>query len=199
MYTMTCVCTHGKLTQHAYVYIDTTQSGSDVFIFIDVKRALDGQFFYIQCHVTLHGLWYITTCTILKVFCLHADGIMFYRLTNGVVLCPGNERGVLPSQYFCEVRTLEDRLCVGHVGFFFYYVRYQAISERHYNYCKSLDVCPRADSYCWWSVSLNSLQREIPAYYSVMEIKHLVLYNSITQNVLFFCAKINKKLQTVKI
>ena len=32
------------------------------------------------------------------------DGFQFYRSANDVILCPGNENGLLPPNYFSEVR-----------------------------------------------------------------------------------------------
>lgn len=34
------------------------------------------------------------------------DGFKFYRSANDVILCPGNEEGILPVKYFAEVREL---------------------------------------------------------------------------------------------
>jgi len=36
----------------------------------------------------------------------NADGFKFYRSANDVILCPGDENGLLPPKYFSEVRAL---------------------------------------------------------------------------------------------
>ena len=36
----------------------------------------------------------------------NTDGFKFYRSANDVILCPGDENGLLPPKYFSEVRAL---------------------------------------------------------------------------------------------
>ena len=36
-------------------------------------------------------------------FCFCSDGFKFYRSSNNVILCPGNEQGFLPPEYFERV------------------------------------------------------------------------------------------------
>ena len=37
------------------------------------------------------------------VFLFSLDGFKFYRSSNNVILCPGNEQGFLPPEYFERV------------------------------------------------------------------------------------------------
>lgn len=35
-----------------------------------------------------------------------SDGFQFYRSANGVILTPGNEHGILPTEYFEKVTEI---------------------------------------------------------------------------------------------
>ncbi len=41
-----------------------------------------------------------------------ADGYKFYRSANNVILCPGNEAGVLPARYFAKVKDTRKNVII---------------------------------------------------------------------------------------
>jgi 2'-phosphotransferase len=41
-----------------------------------------------------------------------ADGFKFYRSANNVILCPGNEAGILPARYFAKVKDMRKNLVI---------------------------------------------------------------------------------------
>ncbi len=41
-----------------------------------------------------------------------ADGFKFYRSANNVILCPGNEAGILPPRYFAQVKDMKKNLVI---------------------------------------------------------------------------------------
>ena len=69
------------------------RASCQVLIYINLKKALEG--------MTL-----IVVINYVGVYVL--DGLNFYRSSNNVILCAGDENGFIDSQYFervCEVRT----------------------------------------------------------------------------------------------
>ena len=47
--------------------------------------------------------FFLPTEVLINTFFFYSDGFKFYWSANNVILCPGNEQGFLPPQYFEKV------------------------------------------------------------------------------------------------
>lgn len=90
------------------------RSSCQVLIFINLKKALEGNSYIENRCVTVMSLFLSMFWKCVKVpgvFCpmippfiySSIDGIQFFRSANDVILSPGNENGIILPQYFQKI------------------------------------------------------------------------------------------------